>query len=97
MTDLPKKIQKELARLRRYDEEISKEMPPDFKDFWENSKDEWPFIARYVLEMRRGEIDWLEGVLIGKDEKIKELEEKIKELEEKIEYLEWRAYGEEEE
>ena len=66
----------DLERAQAYDEEISKEMPKDFKDWWENSKDEWPFIARYVLEMRRGEIDWLEGVLIGKDEKIKELIEK---------------------
>jgi BMFP domain-containing protein YqiC len=71
----------DLERLQAYDEELSKEMPKDFKDWWENSKEEWPLVARYVLERRRGEIDWLEGVLIAKDEKIKELEEKIKELE----------------
>jgi hypothetical protein len=79
----------DLERLQAYDEELSKEMPKDFKDWWQNSKEEWPLVARYVLEGRRGEIDWLEGVLIAKDQKIKELEEQI-------EYLEWRAYGDEE-
>jgi cephalosporin-C deacetylase-like acetyl esterase len=64
-------------RLKAYDEEISKEMPKDFKDWWENSKEEWPLIARYVLERRRGEIEWLEIALITKDQKIKELEAEI--------------------
>jgi cephalosporin-C deacetylase-like acetyl esterase len=64
-------------RLKAYDEEISKEMPKDFKDWWENSKEEWPLIARYVLERRRGEIEWLEIALIAKDQKIKELEAQV--------------------
>jgi cephalosporin-C deacetylase-like acetyl esterase len=64
-------------RLKAYDEEISKEMPLDFKDWWENSKEEWPLVARYVLERRRGEIEWLEIALIAKDQKIKELEAEI--------------------
>jgi len=67
----------DLERLKLYDEEISKEMPLDFKDWWENSKEEWPLVARYVLERRRGEIEWLEIALIAKDQKIKELEAEI--------------------
>jgi cephalosporin-C deacetylase-like acetyl esterase len=74
-------------RLKAYDEEISREMPKDFKDWWENSKEEWPLIARYVLERRRGEIEWLEIALIAKDQKIKELEEEI-------EILCWELAGE---
>ena len=46
MTD---SIQKELARLRRYDEELSKVMPADFKDWHQNSKEEWPEIAAAVI------------------------------------------------
>jgi hypothetical protein len=64
-------------RLKAYDEEISKEMPKDFKDWWENSKEEWPLIARYILERRRGEIEWLEIALIAQDQKIKELEAQV--------------------
>jgi hypothetical protein len=79
-------------RLKAYDEEISREMPKDFKDWWENSKEEWPLIARYVLERRRGEIDWLEIALIAKDQKIKELEEEVKELKEYRDRLEGLAW-----
>ena len=46
MTD---SIQKELARLRRYDEELSKVMPADFKDWHQGSKEEWPEIAAAVI------------------------------------------------
>jgi hypothetical protein len=46
MTD---SIQKELARLRRYDEELSKVMPSDFKDWHQGSKEEWPEIAAAVI------------------------------------------------
>lgn len=50
----------ELARLKRYDEELSAVMPKDFKDWWENSKEEWPIVARGVIESlrEREEIAW---------------------------------------
>jgi len=52
-------IKSELERLQRYDDEISKEMPKDYKDWWQNSKEEWPLVARLTLEGRRESIDQL--------------------------------------
>jgi len=46
-------VKSELARLRRYDEEISKVMPKDFKDWWQGSKEEWPEVAASVIVERR--------------------------------------------
>jgi cephalosporin-C deacetylase-like acetyl esterase len=67
-------------RLKLYDEEISKEMPKDFKDFWENSKEEWPLVARLVLEGRRENLEWCYEVMDKQALKIKELEEEIEYL-----------------
>jgi hypothetical protein len=77
----------DLERLKLYDEEISKEMPLDFKDFWENSKDEWPLVTRLVLEGRREQVEWCNDV-------IDKQALKIKELEEEIEYLRAECAGE---
>jgi hypothetical protein len=35
-------------------------MPPDFKDWWQNSKDEWPEIAAAVITnlRQREEMAW---------------------------------------
>lgn len=53
-------VKSELARLRRYDEELSKVMPKDFKDWWQGSKEEWPEIAAGVIaeRRRREEMAW---------------------------------------
>ena len=77
MTDLPEEIQKQLLRLQAYDDEISKEMPPDFKDWWENSKDEWPLITRLVLEARRGQIDDLYSIIDKQAQEIEDLGQEI--------------------
>ena len=53
MTEFIPSIQKELARLRRYDEFLSAVMPPDFKDWHQNSKEEWPEIAAGVITSLR--------------------------------------------
>ena len=60
MTELPQEVQQELARLRRYDEELSKVMNPDFKDWFENSKEEWPEVAAWVITnlREREELAW---------------------------------------
>lgn len=67
-------IKSELERLRRYDDEISKEMPKDYKDWWKNSKEEWPLVVRLTLEGRResieqlyDDIDYLRNELAGED------------------------------
>jgi len=46
-------------RLKSWEDEVSKEMPLDFKDWWQNSKEEWPLVCRLVLENRRKEIEEL--------------------------------------
>ena len=50
----------DLERLKAYDDELSKVMPPDFKDWWQGSKDEWPLIAAMVIESlrEREELAW---------------------------------------
>jgi len=50
----------DLERLKAYDDELSKVMPPDFKDWWQNSKDEWPQIAAAVITnlREREELAW---------------------------------------
>jgi cephalosporin-C deacetylase-like acetyl esterase len=50
----------DLERLKAYDDELSKVMPPDFKDWWQNSKDEWPEIAAAVITnlRQREEMAW---------------------------------------
>jgi cephalosporin-C deacetylase-like acetyl esterase len=47
----------DLERLKAYDDELSKVMPPDFKDWWQNSKDEWPEIAAWVITNLRERLE----------------------------------------
>jgi hypothetical protein len=53
-------IKSELARLQRYDEELSSVMPKDYKDWWQNSPEEWPLVAKYSIESlrEREELAW---------------------------------------
>lgn len=34
-------------------EELSKVMPEDFKDWWQNDKREWPLVARLCMEDKK--------------------------------------------
>jgi hypothetical protein len=74
----------DLERLKLYDEEISKEMPLDFRDFWENSKDEWPLVTRLVLEGRRENLEWCYDVIDKQTQKIKELEAELQEFKQQL-------------
>lgn len=38
---------------KAWETELSKVMPSDYKDWWENSKEEWPMIARLTIESLR--------------------------------------------
>jgi len=53
-------IKSELARLQRYDDELSSVMPEDYKDWWQNSKEEWPEVAKGSIEnlREREELAW---------------------------------------
>lgn len=61
------KIKSELARLQRYDDELSSVMPEDYKDWWQNSKEEWPLLAKLsIVDARKSEeIAWEQ--LAGED------------------------------
>lgn len=47
-------------RLKLYDDLLSAVMPPDFKDWHQNSKEEWPEIAAAVITnlRQREELAW---------------------------------------
>ena len=36
-----------------WEAELSKVFAPDYKDWWQNSKEEWPMIARMTIESLR--------------------------------------------
>lgn len=41
------------AALAKWETELSAVMPSDFKDWWQNAKEEWPVVARLVIESLR--------------------------------------------
>jgi hypothetical protein len=67
----------DLERLQAYDEELSKVMPKDYKDWWQNSKDERPEVARWVIENLRKDREWCYEVMDKQALKIKDLEAEI--------------------
>ena len=67
----------DLERLKAYDEELSKVIPLDFKDWHQNSKDERPEVARWVIENLRKDREWCYEVMDKQALKIKELEAEI--------------------
>lgn len=75
----------DLERLQAYDEELSKVMPPDFKDWYQNSKDERPEISRWVIENLRKDRDSYESMIIKLSSHCAKQAEKIKELEKEVE------------
>lgn len=56
-----RKLEKDNARLtnelRFWQSELSKVMPPDFKDWWQNSPREWPIVARRCIENLRNRLN----------------------------------------
>jgi len=70
----------DLERLQKYDEELSAVIPLDFKDWHQNSKDERPEVARWVIENLRKDREWCYEVMDKQALKIKELEEEIEYL-----------------
>ena len=51
-SDFARQLERELTA---WHTELSKVMPPDFKDWWQNSKAEWPLVARLVIEGKNRE------------------------------------------
>lgn len=50
-------------RLIAYDEELSKVMPDDYKDWWQNNKKDWPVLARFTIEELKADRDWFNGII----------------------------------
>jgi hypothetical protein len=65
------------AKLAKWESELSKVMPADFKDWWRNSRDEWPEVARMVIEGLRKNTELVEKAA---EARVKELEEERKDI-----------------
>ena len=48
----------ESASIEEWEQELSAVMPADFKDWWQNSKREWPAVAAEVIRSLRKDRDW---------------------------------------
>ena len=59
------------ARLAKWEFELSKVMPADFKDWWQNSREEWPEVARMVIEGLRKQVEMTDKAA---EARVKELE-----------------------
>ena len=71
VANLRAELADERVKLARWEDELSAVMPPDFKDWWQNSREEWPMVARMVIEGSDSERDILERQLAAKREQIK--------------------------
>jgi len=58
------------TELNSYKTELSKVMPPDFKDWWQNDEKEWPMIAAGVIKSlrEREEMAWEMACIIPKED-----------------------------
>lgn len=65
-------------RLKRYDDLLTAYFPPDFKDWHQNSRDEWPEITVMALRRRDNEIARLEKYIEADERQIKRQAETIK-------------------
>ena len=67
----------DLERLKAYDELLSKVMPPDFKDWHQGSKNEWPEIAAAVITnlREREEYAWQQVEILRDEMFLKEMNE----------------------
>lgn len=86
-----KTIKSELARLKRYDDLLTEVMPPDYKDWHENSKEEWPLVASLTIQNLRlreelsfGAYDSINTLLAQKTTDLLIAEAKIRELTKKL-------------
>lgn len=54
MSRFAETLERELAEVTKqrdaFRDELSKVMPEDYKDWWENDKNEWPLVARLSIE-----------------------------------------------
>lgn len=75
--DAPSEVERLTAKLAKWESELSKVMPPDFKDWWQNSRDEWPEIARFVIQSGR-------ACYVSAWEHVEKLTARVEELERKL-------------
>lgn len=65
------------TKLAKWESELSKVMPADFKDWWQNSPDEWPEVARMVTEGLQKQVEMTDKAA---EARVKELEEERKDI-----------------
>ena len=74
------------AKLAKWGSELSAVMPADFKDWWQNSREEWPEVASMVIEGLRKQVEMTDKAA---ETRVKELEEAntdlIQRLQERVE------------
>ena len=72
-----RQLERELAEVTKqrdaFRDELSKVMPPDFKDWWENDKKEWPLIARLTIEGKQRLMDMDQETIEGLHKQLDEV------------------------
>jgi hypothetical protein len=51
-------------RLADYDERLSAVMPPDFKDWHENARDEWPIVAAMTIKSLQERVQMADNFVV---------------------------------
>jgi len=67
-------LRREVKRLWDYDTRLTAVMPPDYKDWHENSKTEWPLVAALTIQNLREREDWALNALREAQAKVERLE-----------------------
>lgn len=65
------------TKLAKWESELSKVMPQDFKDWWQNSREEWPEVASMVIEGLHKQVKLADRAA---EARVKELEEERKDI-----------------
>lgn len=67
------------ATIERWETELSAAMPPDFKDWFQNDKSEWPMVARQAIESLREREDFAMKAIEQQAETLKVMNDALKE------------------
>lgn len=67
------------AAIEHWESELSAVMPPDFKDWFQNDKSEWPVVARQVIESLREREAFCMRVIEHCEDTLKTMNDALKE------------------
>lgn len=80
-------LEKMTAQRDAFRDELSKVMPLDYKDWWENDKNEWPIVARLTIESKKRLIDMDRETIERMERKLAEVTQQRDEWKELYERL----------